>query len=340
MKRWLSEAWYNDSTLVKLLLPLSWLFALLTAGRSQRLLRKTGANDVPVIVVGNITAGGTGKTPVCLALARHFVARNKRVVLISRGYGGKSAVYPLLVTTDSDPAQAGDEAILLARQSGCAVVVDPQRARAAQHAVATLGANLIISDDGLQHYALARTIEIAVVDGQRGLGNGSLLPAGPLREPAGRLQTVDFVIINGGLQKPLPIPIKHQVELRLQAGDLVNLRSGERLSPQLWQQRYGSDGVLHAVAGIGNPARFFASLQQLGFVIMPHTFDDHHAYRPTDLDFAGEAAVIMTTKDAVKCRTFARAHWWALETSALLPDDVLAQLDNRLEPSHKELLNR
>ncbi|MES2604266.1 MAG: tetraacyldisaccharide 4'-kinase [Pseudomonadota bacterium] len=330
MKRWLSEAWYNDSFLVKLLLPLSWLFGAVAVRKRQQALHNQWQAGVPVIVVGNITAGGTGKTPVCVALAQHFIAQGKRVVVISRGYGGYSTQYPVVVTTGSDPAKVGDEPVLMARQSACAVVVDPVRVRAAKLAVAQLQAEIIISDDGLQHYALARTIEIAVIDGARGLGNQLLLPAGPLREPTARLQTVDYVIVNGPLQRPFAAPIKQQVALQLQPGNLVNLVNGEQLSPAQWLQRHGATRTVHAVAGIGNPARFFASLQQLGFVIMPHAFDDHHAYQPTDLTFAADAAVVMTMKDAVKCQRFASPHWWALDVAAVLPADFLMDLENRI----------
>ena len=333
MKRWLAKAWYSDSIAVKLLLPFSWLFAVLTAGRHQRLVRKTSAGDVPVVVVGNIAVGGTGKTPVCLALANYFSQQGKRVVFVSRGYGGKSMHYPIVVTGDSDPAQVGDEAVMLAEQTSCAVVVDPRRDRAAGVAATRLGADLIISDDGLQHYALARTIEIAVVDGKRGLGNGCLLPAGPLREPPTRLQTVDYVVCNGSLQRPLPVTVNPTV-FHLQPEDLVNLLTGERLQPSEWQRRHVSSRI-HAVAGIGNPSRFFTSLRQLGFVIIPHAFDDHHAYAPADLAFAGDDPVVMTTKDAVKCRRFARAHWWALQVTAALPKELLTDIAHRIDDAIK-----
>ena len=330
MTRWFSEAWYNGSLLVRLLWPLSLVFGVLAQRRRQQLLRNSWQAGVPVIVVGNITAGGTGKTPVCLALAKHFTAQGKRVVLVSRGYGGNAAHYPLIVNAESDPAAAGDEAVLLARQSGCTVVVDPDRVHAAQLAEQQLHAQLILSDDGLQHYALGRTVEIAVIDGARGLGNGLQLPAGPLREPAKRLQSVDYVIVNGPLLPPLSIPAGKQVNMRLQALGLVNLHSGERLSPQHWLERHGAQKTVHAVAGIGNPARFFTSLQQLGFVIMPHAFEDHHAFQPGDLAFANAAPVVMTAKDAVKCQGFAKNHWWALEVEAVLPKEFFESIERKL----------
>lgn len=324
MKQGLTTAWYDGSRWPLLLWPLSLLYGLLAAARRIYLLRSSPYRaSVPVLVVGNITAGGTGKTPVCLALARYFTAQGQRVVLVSRGYGGQGAGYPLLVTPDSDPATAGDEAVLLAQASGCAVVVDPDRVRAVQLAERRLQASLIISDDGLQHYALARTLELAVVDGERGLGNGLLLPAGPLREPSARLAQVEGVIVNGSLCAPLPVTPARLFAMQLQVRALVNLVSGEQLTLPAWFERFGRSARVHAVAGIGNPSRFFTSLQQLGFVIMPHAFADHHAYQAGELDFADGATLIMTSKDAVKCRPFAREHWWVLEVEAELPVALL-----------------
>lgn len=332
MKRWLAEVWYRGSPLLVSLLPLSWLFGWLAANRRRRLLALGPYQaSVPVIVVGNITAGGTGKTPLCCALARHFAALGRKVVIVSRGYGGSSDHYPLIVSASSDPREAGDEAVLLAQQGRCAVVVDPDRVRAVKLAESQLQAQVILSDDGLQHYALGRTLELAVVDGERGLGNQWLLPAGPLREPWERLRSVDVVITNGQLRQPLPIAARHQFTLELQPKVLVNLASNEQLTVADWQQRHGTTTVVHAVAGIGNPLRFFASLQQLGFVIMPQAFADHHAYQASDLHFADTAPVLMTTKDAVKCRRFAKSNWWALEVEAVLPMEFYATLQLLLQ---------
>jgi tetraacyldisaccharide 4'-kinase len=295
---------------------------------------------VPVIVVGNVTAGGTGKTPVCLALAKYFTDKGSKVVLVSRGYGGQAERYPLLVAANTDPAVAGDEAVLLAQQSGCAVVVDPQRVRAVQYAERELQAQLIISDDGLQHHPLQGWVELAVVDGSRGLGNGLLLPAGPLREPATRLASVDAVVSTGALAQPLSAQPRQLFVAQLAANHLVNLGSGERLGIGEWQARRAGDKRVHAVAGIGNPQRFFTSLQQQGFVIMPHAFDDHHAYVADDLAFADQAPVVMTSKDAVKCRRFAQPHWWALEVEPQLPPDFFAAIETLLNGLHNSLHNR
>lgn len=338
MKRWLTESWYRGSPLLLLLLPLSWVFGWMAERRRQQLLASGPYRAaVPLIVVGNITAGGTGKTPLCIALARHFTAQGLKVVIVSRGYGGNSAVYPLIVNAESDPQQAGDEAVLLAQQGRCAVVVDPDRVRAVKLAESRLQAQLILSDDGLQHYALGRTLELAVVDGERGLGNGWLLPAGPLREPAQRLCNVDIVVTNGPLRQPLPVSAVRQFTLALEPTGLVNLASGERLSVGEWQQRHGTANPVHAVAGIGNPGRFFASLQQLGFVIMPQAFGDHHAYNAGELAFSDMATLVMTSKDAVKCRHFAQRHWWMLEVEAVLPMEFYATLQHLLPRLSQQL---
>lgn len=334
MKRWLSEAWYRGSPLLVLLLPLSWLFALLAASRKRRLLTKgPWRAQVPVIVVGNIVAGGSGKTPLCLALARHFVAQGLTVAIVSRGYGGRQRLKPLLVTATTDAAEAGDEAVLLARQTGCPVVVDADRVRAVQFVERELRVQVILCDDGLQHYALGRTLELAVVDGVRGLGNKWLLPAGPLRESPARLAGVDIVVSNGELCQPLPQAPRHLFTMTLRPVCLVNLGSNERLSLPEWQTRHAGKTV-HAVAGIGNPSRFFTSLREHGFDIMPHAFADHHAFVAADFAFAGDDAVVMTAKDAVKCGQFARPQWWMLEVEPVLPAGFYTTLQRLLAGQH------
>ncbi|HTR01143.1 MAG TPA: tetraacyldisaccharide 4'-kinase [Candidatus Acidoferrum sp.] len=330
MQQTLSSAWYRKAWWLWLLWPLSLLYGALFAWQRRRALRRGRyQSKVPVIVVGNITAGGTGKTPLCIALARHYTALGRKVVLVSRGYGGKATQFPLLVTAATDPREAGDEAVLLAIATHCTVVVDPDRVRAVRQAE-QMQAQLIISDDGLQHHRLQGSVEVLVIDGERGLGNGLLLPAGPLREPVRRLGSVDVVVSNGPLTHALPIEPKQAATMQLAANSLTNLQTGEQLSIAEWQTRHGAATRVHAVAGIGNPQRFFASLRGLGFVIMPHAFDDHHAFQPGDLAFAGQTPVVMTAKDAVKCRRFAQAQWWLLEVEALLTNNFFVAVDEKL----------
>ena len=326
----LSRAWYSGTSWTVLLQPLAMLYGFLARRRRQHYRRRADKRyraAVPVIVIGNISVGGTGKTPLTLALAQALQQQGYKVGIVSRGHGGKNAAWPMLVTTTSDPAQCGDEALILAARAGCPVVVDPQRVRAVQYLEQQHAPDLILCDDGLQHYALERDIEVAVIDGSRGLGNGHLLPQGPLREPVTRLRSVSMVVLNGGQAQNLPalgvlpgwgVPL---FVMQLQSGLLHNLASGEQLRPPEFRQRH--PGRVHALAGIGNPQRFYRSLEAAGFVIMPHDFPDHHAFRAGDLELPGEAAVIMTEKDAVKCRTFATDRHWYLQVEALLPAELL-----------------
>ncbi len=318
----LERAWYRPDSWSRLLAPLAWLYGRVAKARRRAFTlhpERRYRAPVPVVVVGNISVGGTGKTPVISALAEHLRRAGWQPGIVSRGYGGRSAHYPLRVNASTAPAECGDEPLLLAQRTACPVVVDPNRSRAVQALLEGGGCNLVLSDDGLQHYALDRDIEIAVVDAVRGLGNGRLLPAGPLREPPARLSEVDFLVANGGAW-----PGATLMQLRCTA--LVQLTTGRRVSPADWQ----ASPCVHAVAGIGNPERFFTTLTQLGFQPEPHPLPDHHDFEASDLDFADGLPVIMTEKDAVKCRRFARPEHWYLEVEADLPDEFLAALLQRL----------
>ncbi|MDR2212975.1 MAG: tetraacyldisaccharide 4'-kinase [Pseudomonadales bacterium] len=325
LKRALPAAWYAQAPWLRLLQPLAWLYGKLAARRRRRLERGAYRAKAPVIVCGNISVGGAGKTPLTLALAQELQARGLRVVILSRGYGGKSVAYPLLVNAATPVAQSGDEALLLALRAGCPVLVDPSRARAARHAETELQADVLVCDDGLQHYALARDIEIAVVDGARGLGNGRLLPAGPLREPPARLDTVTCVVINGEARAPLPNFKTPRFNMHLKPQGLHALQNGRALSVAEWQREFGQ-GPVHAVAGIGNPERFFHSLRELGFVIIAHAYADHQRWQRAELDFADALPVLMTEKDAVKYRAFADGRHWALRVDAELPARFFEQI--------------
>ncbi|MEX1826999.1 tetraacyldisaccharide 4'-kinase [Luteibacter sp. CQ10] len=262
---------------------------------------------VPVVVVGNLTVGGTGKTPLIVALARAMAVRGFRPGVVSRGYGGTERG-PHLLTDEDDPARVGDEPSLI-RQGGVPVAVGRDRPEAARLLI-DAGCDLVLADDGLQHHRLGRDVEICVLDGERRLGNGRLLPAGPLREPASRLAAVDFVVVNGGMPKPGEIP------MTLEGGMAVNMDDPTLIAPL-------SDFAgrpAHAVAGIGNPARFFTSLAAHGIAVDGHPFADHHAFTRDDFTFADGCPVLMTDKDAVKCRAFARANWWRVPVRANLPD--------------------
>ena len=278
-------------------------------------LKKIAYFSVPVIVVGNITVGGTGKTPLVIWLANFFKAKGYQPGIVSRGYGGRAPSYPQLVQPQSDPREVGDEALLLLLNTVCPVVVDPLRTQAAAKLLATTDCNLIISDDGLQHYALHRNIEIAVVDGVRRFGNGFCLPAGPLREPPSRLTEVDFVVCNGEGKG-------NEYSMKLLPGFFTQLvEPTNRVTVDHFKNR-----ILHAVVGIGNPMRFLNLLRSLGLNIVEHIFPDHYLFKAADIDFGDNSLVIMTEKDAVKCKEFADERHWYLPVSAQLPEEFGEEL--------------
>jgi tetraacyldisaccharide 4'-kinase len=305
-----------------LLYPLSVVFrcvvALRRAAYARSLLRPQRV-DAAVIVVGNVTVGGTGKTPLVLWLTEFLIQHGLTPGIVSRGYGA-SLREATAVTPASDPAHVGDEPVLLAQRSGCPVWVARDRAAAARALLhAHPGCGVIVSDDGLQHYGLARDMEIAVIDGTRALGNGLMLPAGPLREPASRLREVDAVVVNGGSRAVGSG--KHAVALKLEGRVFRNLLNPHHaVGAEHFQRRR-----VHALAGIGNPQRFFDHLHALGLEFSAHPFPDHHAFVRGDLEFADCDAVVMTEKDAVKCARFANETQWVLRVDAV-PDARLGEL--------------
>ncbi|GGC81993.1 tetraacyldisaccharide 4'-kinase [Vreelandella lutescens] len=323
-QRWLKAA-YGGSAWLAPLYPLGSLYRYLACRREQRYRRGNAPiwqASVPVIVVGNITLGGTGKSPLVAWLSRWLQEQGYSPGIVTRGYGGKAPHYPLLVTPSTDPQHSGDEPLMLAQQTGVPVIADPQRARGAQ-ALVQQGCNIVISDDGLQHLALGRDIELVVIDGARGLGNRRCLPAGPLREAPARLASVDAVIINGALQHPLEVP-----HMTMQ------------LVPQRWRylatgQHYPLQPLpftlpVHGLAGIGNPQRFFNTLQALGVQGDMHPFEDHQPFNERTVQFTPLRPIIMTAKDAVKCQAFAPPDSWVLEVEAQLPQAFEDWLLNRL----------
>ncbi|WP_432721882.1 tetraacyldisaccharide 4'-kinase [Jeongeupia wiesaeckerbachi] len=325
--------WYGTHLLKWALAPLSLLFAVIGAGRRAlfRLgLKRIERLPVPVVVVGNLTAGGTGKTPLTAYLARVLVAHGYTPGIVSRGYGGK-AEGPTPVLPDSDPAQVGDEPVLLVRAAGVPVFVCRDRAAAGRALlVAHPQVDVLLCDDGLQHYRLGREIELCVVDGARGFGNGWLLPAGPLREPIARLAKVDAVVVNGG---PAAVAHPQCFAMTLQPGRLYRLDD-----PAISCTADALQGeTLAAVCGIGNPARFFATLEALGLTFSRHAFADHHAYAADELP-AG--TLITTEKDAVKlaAQTAIRGDGdriWVLPVNAMLSPDLGQWLATRLQNGRK-----
>ncbi|KAA0011399.1 tetraacyldisaccharide 4'-kinase [Billgrantia pellis] len=326
-ERWLVAA-YGNAAWLKLLRPLEALYRRAMKRRAaayRQGKRAVWHADVPVIVVGNLTLGGTGKSPLVAWLARHLSERGWRPGIVSRGYGGRAgqgAGYPLHVTAHTRIAESGDEPRMLARQTGLPVVVDPERPRGAR-ALLEMGCDLVISDDGLQHLALGRDIELVVVDGRRGFGNGRCLPAGPLREPLSRLSEVDAVLING---KPTFEPPVGAWSFRLAPVRWRSLEA-DRRCPVM---PLPFSGPVHAVAGIGNPDRFFATLKELGMEVRPHALPDHHRFTAADLTFDDGRPVVMTAKDAEKCRDLAPPGSWVLEVEAEPMPAFVEWLDQRL----------
>lgn len=317
--RGLPDYWYRLTPLHLLLYPISLIFRALVALRrlGYRLhLFPSVKLPVPVIVVGNLSVGGTGKTPLTLSLVQQMAAQGWHPGVISRGYGGSGGKMPRAVQVDDPAQEVGDEPLLMAQRKLCPVWIGRDRPACARALLrAHPECDVIFSDDGLQHYRLQRDVEIAVVDGARRYGNGLLLPAGPLREPLSRLQQVDAVVVNGGVAED------GEFAMQLAGTHFYNL-----LNPELIRTAGDFTGQhLHAIAGIGHPQRFFAHLQQLGLQCPPHAFPDHHVYSPSELSFADTDALLMTEKDAVKCGAFASEKYWVLRVDAQV-SPALAQL--------------
>ena len=312
LRNLVDDIWYGRHPARLALLPCSWLYRGVAAVRrtvyESRLLNVYRA-PVPVIVVGNITVGGTGKTPLVIWIARKLEEYGFKPGIVARGYRGAARSWPQQVRADSDPVAVGDEALVLARRTGLPVAVGPHRgadiAALLQHA----GVDIIVCDDGLQHYALARDLEIAVLDGVRRYGNGACLPAGPLREPAARLATVDLLVTNG-------LAARGEFPMRYVAASAQRVaQPDERVSLAQFPTK-----EVHAVAAIGNPDSFFALLKRNGFRVTQHVFPDHHPFTREDLAFGDGRAVMMTEKDAVKCERFADPRLWYVPIDVELPD--------------------
>lgn len=303
----LDHYWYSQNLFAWALLPLSWLFRLVALVRRKMYRANILASTrlpVPVIVVGNISVGGTGKTPLLIALCELLKTLGYRPGVVSRGYGA-DLQGEVLVTEHSAAEKVGDEPLLIASRSGCPVAVGSRRPAAAKLLLKNHDCNIILSDDGLQHYAMQRDIEIAVVDASRLHGNGHCLPAGPLREPTSRLNSVDFVVYNGKTDFAYWFDLEFMTAVNVATGATAELKSF-------------SGQKVHAVAGIGNPERFFEQLENEGIEIVPHRFSDHHAYTLNDLSYDDALPVLMTEKDAVKCTHFKLSTLWSVPVTANL----------------------
>lgn len=337
MSAWFEREWQRLGGGALIFLPLTLVYWLVTAVRRAAWrsgLLKPWRAKVPVVVVGNITAGGTGKTPVVIALVETLRERGYSPGVVSRGYGsvpsteqdpsGVVRVFPDRAT----PEHFGDEPVMIARRCQVPVFISPDRPAAVRALLQTCPEiDVVVSDDGLQHYALGRDLEIAVIDGERRFGNGLLLPSGPLREPVSRLRRVDAAIVNGGHADTVPAP--RQFAMQLGGERFVRVVDREERTPREFELMARGRNVV-AVAGIGHPDRFFSHLQRLGLAARSIAFPDHHLYRPAELKLPGAELVVMTEKDAVKCGAFADERQWFLRVSAALPPDFDAFLFDRL----------
>lgn len=312
LSRYLLDIWYKDHFIGAALLPFGFLYADFVKFHKwlyKIKYYKSEALPVPVVIIGNITVGGTGKTPLCISLANLLQSKGYRVGIISRGYGGEKTAVKMVLPS-SKPAEVGDEALLIAAQTNCPMAVGVNRVEAGKFLLKHAPCDVILSDDGLQHYALKRDIEIAVIDGERRFGNGICLPAGPLREPIERLNSVDFVITNG---KTAEGNAWHEWEMQLNGDVAINLATGETKALREFQNL-----PCHAIAGIGNPERFFNQLENAGILQrVDHSFPDHHVFSEKEITFKNEM-VLMTEKDAVKCKPFATQNHWAVPVLAKL----------------------
>lgn len=326
------RVWYQGHPAGVALAPVSWLYAGLMRVRRAAYdsgLLTTHQAPIPVIVVGNLTVGGTGKTPLTIWLANFLRAElGLRPGIVARGYRGKARHWPQQVRADSDPETVGDEPIIIARRTGCPVAVGPDRVASVDALLQYARCDIVISDDGLQHASLAADLEIVVVDGDRRFGNGRCLPAGPLREPVSRLRTADLVVSNGAA-------LRGEFIMRYLPRGLRPLGEPGLVLPadEVHPRR------VHVVAGIGNPDRFFRMVKGLGFDILPHAFPDHHPFVPQDLAFGDGLPILMTEKDGVKCEGFGLKNAYTVPVDAEMPEvfairlrqlvsACLAQLEN------------
>ncbi|WP_397452017.1 tetraacyldisaccharide 4'-kinase [Pseudomonas sp. NA-150] len=320
----LLDAWYTGHPALGLLRPLEWLYRRVVDSKRARFVAGEGTiyrAPVPVLVVGNITVGGTGKTPMILWMIEHCRRRGLRVGVVSRGYGAKPPSLPWRVRADQDASQAGDEPLLIVQRSGVPLMIDPDRSAAVRGLLAAEPLDLILCDDGMQHYRLARDLELVLIDAARGLGNRRCLPAGPLREPVERLNSVDALLYNGASSDR-----DDGFGFVLKPTTVVNLRSGERQP----LSHFPAGQALHAVAGIGNPQRFFNTLEGLHWRPVPHAFADHAVFSAQALTFTPRLPLIMTEKDAVKCRAFSADDWWYLAVDAEPSEAFVSWFDAQL----------
>ncbi|MBE9560580.1 MAG: tetraacyldisaccharide 4'-kinase [Proteobacteria bacterium] len=331
--------WYRSDFLASLLagflLPLSWLYCAVAVSRRkvyQLGLKKSYGAAVPVVVIGNIVVGGSGKTPLLISICEFIKNNGFKPGVVSRGYGGK--VKGLKQVHDSDSAElVGDEPLMICQRTGVPVVVGADRVAAVNYLLEHNQCDVVLSDDGLQHYRMQRNVEIAVIDSSRGFGNGFCLPAGPLRERVSRLDEVDIVVYNDAADES-SVDMAEDCSYVLKVADVCHLNSEEatRLSSFTGKK-------VHAVAGIGDPSRFFSQLCDDGIDIVEHAYPDHHAYAQADFSGWEKECIIMTEKDAVKCRQLSLPDAWVVSVQADMSDLLISKLSTKILPLLKKTFN-
>lgn len=340
----LEQAWYKSNRMVWLLLPLSWLYCLISFVRRKLYklnIKKSYSAAVPVVVVGNIVVGGSGKTPLLISLCEYLLDKGYKPGVVSRGYGGSFSGVKQLADDDSAEL-VGDEPLMIRQRTKVPLVVSADRVAAVEYLLANNPCDIVLSDDGLQHYRMRRDFEIAVVDAGRGLGNGFCLPAGPLRETASRLNEVDLVVFNGASADtegdfPGQKNVTAKCHYKLEIVELSRLDGSESLSLEAFVADF-SDRPIHAVAGIGNPSRFFTQMKNTGLTLHEHSFSDHHHYQQQDFTGWQQASIIMTEKDAVKCHHLLLPDSWQVIVRADMSESLRSQLATRLLPLLPSLL--
>ncbi len=328
LQQWLENIWYNNGFGKFLLMPLTVLYCAINSYQRYKNSNNKTVLPCPVIVVGNITVGGTGKTPLTIHIVKLLQEAGYKPAIITRGYGGQAKIWPQSVTAESDPQLVGDEAVLMASKTQVPVYAGADRIQSVAALTKIHDCDVIVSDDGMQHYKLPRDIQIAVLDGERMLGNGWCLPAGPLREKKQRLNACELLVVNGGIAEHRKDDLGSLdfFTMKLKGTALINLVTQEQ---QILDDF--SHTKVHAVTGIGNPQRFFNALEkQGGLQIKAHSFPDHHKFIEADFDFGDDLPIIMTEKDAVKCDKFAKNNFWMLPVTADVDKDFKRMLLNLL----------
>ena len=321
--RWLENIWYHNGVGKYLLIPFTPLFCFISFIRRWQHEHKRGdLTKLPIIVVGNITIGGTGKTPLVISIVNYLKEAGYSPGIISRGYKGTAAEWPQRVIPSTSPKLVGDEAVLMALRTQVPVVVGADRNTDIRYLLNHYNCDIIVSDDGLQHYRMPRSLEVVVIDGKRRFGNGWCLPAGPLREPISRLKSIDLRVVNTDSETDIAHGEYH---MQLRGNVLINLSTAEKRPLDNFSHQH-----VHAVTGIGNPDRFFTSLQLHGLNVIPHSFADHHNFKKEDLIFEQDYPVIITEKDAVKCRKFQTTNCWYLPVTAKLSEKFYQALLRKL----------